>query len=101
MANTMTRDDGSGTSRRPKPSSSFTEPEGIDVSPWTPSWTTCLGTFLGIGLVILLSALVDVAVKMGRPGWEWWFFTSALYLAPIGAIVYKMNEFVAAIRTMI
>lgn len=97
----MVRGHSSGTSQRAEPAPSPTSPEQVDVSTWTPSWTTGLDYYAGMALLMVVSAVADAVLSTWAPRWGWWFFECSVILVPIGALLYKMDQCVAAICPLI
>ncbi|KAL1448343.1 hypothetical protein MTO96_044088, partial [Rhipicephalus appendiculatus] len=82
--------DGNVTKRRLEQSQPSAVPEDVDVPEWTPTWTTGLGCYSCIALLIGLAALADAMIsKHYFAGWGWILFDCALFIVPIGAFLYQ------------
>ncbi|KAL3222666.1 hypothetical protein MRX96_000562 [Rhipicephalus microplus] len=64
-------------------------PEEIDVSEWKPTWTTGLGCYVSMALLILAAAQADVMIsKQYGPRWGSFLFDMSLLLVPSGMLIY-------------
>ncbi|KAL3222677.1 hypothetical protein MRX96_000573 [Rhipicephalus microplus] len=86
----MAHTNGTGTKPMLEQSQLPTVPEGINEPPWTPTWTTGLGCYSCIVLLIALAALADALIsKHYSAGWGWVFFEVSLFVVPTGAFLYQ------------
>ncbi|KAH7957084.1 hypothetical protein HPB52_015111 [Rhipicephalus sanguineus] len=93
---------GNVTKRRLEQLQPATVPEDVDMSEWTPTWTTGLDCFSCIALLIALAALADAMIsKHFVTDWDWVFFDWALFVVPIGALLYQMYQCLMVIAQVI